>query len=774
MWARVIAGAFASMEMDEVLVYQDDIMVYSTTFGEHMATLQKAYDCMRAQDLTFKVTKMKLDYPAVVFLGHMLDASGRYPSPENVDAIRRMAYPNKDQTAVRSFIGLTLYYRNYIHAYSDKVMCLHALTRKGVNVPKEWTAEHELAVDILKEDLMGAPCLRLVDNSRPFQVRVDACRRGRGCGAILLQPDDEGEWHPVCYWSRSLNKHEKEYSATEVECKAMHDALMYWDVYLKSVQHFEVYTDHNALTYMWVGQTQSNNGRLMRWLMDLQGYSFDLIYKKGEWHQDADAVSRMYQFGEEEEFLTTDVLEWDKGIPTEEALEFAKDQEEKRARRVQMAIERKERLKTEAGADGARVVMAGISQRIGRSRRAERTRWRREERHLLEEEFKVMPEEIELGGGRSNLVVDPEQVRQYRVARQQWRTASRGSPLGRRVSFWDDGERREDLARLWRGVMAGLSTKGSDRVLRTRPGAAVTKESPKGSDWVEREEDLEVRELREQKIRGHEGVRVMPSSIPGAGRGLFSARKVKEGASICDYAGVIVPKAEVNRDSYDSDYVFEYEVKGKAVCVDARMLRSCYGRFINDPVDDHRVNNARAVTRGNRLIIVATTEIQPGEEIFISYGLDYWMDRLSVLPGETAARVQKEYAERERRRAQRKIGRGEEHPKLATIRAGDDMGSSGDPKVAAKKVRSAVEQMDAVDMEKYAYDNQMQEPDLAEELQYLVGRKYVDDENGKLYRVERVWFSTTARAVVGTRKMEQWRRWTMTVFTFMGLWDCYS
>ena len=70
-----------------------------------------------------------------------------------------------DVTAVRSFIGMTLYYRNYIHDYANKVAPLHALTRKGVNVPASWTGEHERAVDVLKEDLCSYPCLMNVDNS---------------------------------------------------------------------------------------------------------------------------------------------------------------------------------------------------------------------------------------------------------------------------------------------------------------------------------------------------------------------------------------------------------------------------------------------------------------------------------------------------------------------------------------------------------------------------------------------------------------------------------
>ena len=65
-----------------------------------------------------------------------------------------------------------------------------------------------------------------VDNSRPYQVRVDACRRGHGLGGVLLQPDDQGDWRLVSWWSRALSPAEKEYSFTELECKALHDILL--------------------------------------------------------------------------------------------------------------------------------------------------------------------------------------------------------------------------------------------------------------------------------------------------------------------------------------------------------------------------------------------------------------------------------------------------------------------------------------------------------------------------------------------------------------------
>ena len=224
-------------------------------------------------------------------------------------------------------------YRNYIHDYANKVAPLHALTRKGVNVPASWTEEHERAVDELKEALCSYPCLMNVDYSRPYQVRVDACRRGHGLGGVLLQQDGTGDWRPVSWWSRALSPAEKEYSSTELECKALHDILLYYDVYLQGVR-FDVFTDHKALIYMVRAQTATNNGRLMRYLMDIQHYDFRLFYKKGSMHLDADAVSRLLKFGETPRYLSADDLEWDKGPVSEEELLVAKDLEAKRRRRI--------------------------------------------------------------------------------------------------------------------------------------------------------------------------------------------------------------------------------------------------------------------------------------------------------------------------------------------------------------------------------------------------------------------------------------------------------
>jgi hypothetical protein len=201
----------------------------------------------------------------------------------------------RDVTGVRSFLGATLFYRRFIHQYGDLAAPLYALTKKGVNVRKDWDDDvHGAAMDSLKAALTSAPVLRLFDPSQPIQIRLDACKVGRGIGAILLQPDEEGDWHPVEYWSKSLTATERNYAATELECKVLHDALMHWHMYVNCGQPVDVYTDHNALLYMVEKATATNNGRLLHYLMDLQGYRFVLHYKKGELHSDADWISRAW------------------------------------------------------------------------------------------------------------------------------------------------------------------------------------------------------------------------------------------------------------------------------------------------------------------------------------------------------------------------------------------------------------------------------------------------------------------------------------------------
>jgi hypothetical protein len=136
---------------------------------------------------------------------------------------------------VRSLMGLATVVREYIPAMSTLLAPIQALMRKVVDVAAEWKDEvHGEAFRALKKALTSQPILMGVSELKPFVVVIDACRVGRGIGAILMQDDEDGVLHPVAYWSRGLSDAERRYSATELECTALHNAILHWKSYLNN------------------------------------------------------------------------------------------------------------------------------------------------------------------------------------------------------------------------------------------------------------------------------------------------------------------------------------------------------------------------------------------------------------------------------------------------------------------------------------------------------------------------------------------------------------
>ena len=323
-FCRLIARTFEGVSRERFSAYIDDVLNHSDDFQIHLDTQQDLYDRLDRAGLTLKLSKTHLNYERVKFLGHILTKEGRLPDPEAVEAILEWSNPTTTKE-VRSFLGSTLYYREYIHDYSDMAMPLYDLIRKGVVVAAEWKDElHGVACRRIKEALTSKPVLMQVDNTKPFRLKVDACRVGRGIGCILEQQNADGKWQPVSYYSCSLSKEERNYSATELECKALHDCILHYAVYLKYIPHFEVFSDHNALRYMVNSDHSTTNGRLMRYLLNLQGFNFAIYYRRGTENCDADAVSRLLRASDKPLYLSEDDLNNESGIISKSMLERAR------------------------------------------------------------------------------------------------------------------------------------------------------------------------------------------------------------------------------------------------------------------------------------------------------------------------------------------------------------------------------------------------------------------------------------------------------------------
>lgn len=135
---------------------------------------------------------------------------------------------------------------------------------------------------------MSRPVLCAPDFGKPFIIQTDSSQVG--LGVVLAQVDSDGQEHPVLYLSRKMTGAEKNYSVTEQECLAIIFALKKLHCYLDG-QEFVIMTDHNPL--VWLRKNCSNNQRLLRWMLTIQAFNFDIKHRAGRANANADCLSRL-------------------------------------------------------------------------------------------------------------------------------------------------------------------------------------------------------------------------------------------------------------------------------------------------------------------------------------------------------------------------------------------------------------------------------------------------------------------------------------------------
>jgi hypothetical protein len=278
---RAMNHIFAPFLGKFVLVYLDDILVFSQTADDHLAHLEAVLHQMDKYKLYTKLPKCTFNATEVKFLGHIVGQNSVKPDPQKVQAVQDWAQP-RDVSQLRSFLGLTNYFSKYIEHYARVALPLTALLNKGV--PFHFGPAAQAAFAELKARLASAPVLAIADPSKPYQVVADASKYD--IGGILLQ-----DGHPVAYESRKLKPAEQNYATHERETLAVIHCLRTWRCYLQDAD-FEVHTDHKPLLLL--DSQPMLSARQARWVEFLTQFNFQWRYVKGEANP-ADHLTRVPQ-----------------------------------------------------------------------------------------------------------------------------------------------------------------------------------------------------------------------------------------------------------------------------------------------------------------------------------------------------------------------------------------------------------------------------------------------------------------------------------------------
>jgi hypothetical protein len=281
---RLMNDIFRPLLDKYVIIYLDDILIYSKTKEEHESHLKTVLDILRRHQLYAKLSKCDLFKTSVEFLGHVLSSDGIRPDPRKVDAVSSWPKPTSI-TELRSFLGLANFYRKFMKDYAKLAAPLHELLKKDASLDA-WTQEHDHAFDAVKALLTAAPTLVPFDPDAPTMVHCDAS--DGAIGAVLTQEQSDG-YHPVAYESRKLTTAELKYAIHEKELLAIIHVLAAWRHYLEG-QRFTCITDHDSLKY--INSQPQLSRRQARWVEKLQQFDIDIKYKPGPTNVVADALSR--------------------------------------------------------------------------------------------------------------------------------------------------------------------------------------------------------------------------------------------------------------------------------------------------------------------------------------------------------------------------------------------------------------------------------------------------------------------------------------------------
>ena len=268
-----------------VMVYIDDIVIYSKNMNEHLKHLELVFDRLAFFGLQIKAEKCHFALPEIKLLGFVLNRDGIKANPDKTSAIASMP-PPRTVKQVRSFLGMTGYYRQCIPGYASLAEPLNELTKKRSRF--HWSSQCQSAFEGLKKALISDSVVRYPRIDLPYRLYTDA---SDSCvGAILCQTHEDGVEYVVQYVSHQLSTTQRRWATIEKEAYAVVYALQKLRPYLYGAD-FVVYTDHKPLLCLF--SKSLNNTKIQRWAILLAEYGATIKYRPGSNNIRADMLSRL-------------------------------------------------------------------------------------------------------------------------------------------------------------------------------------------------------------------------------------------------------------------------------------------------------------------------------------------------------------------------------------------------------------------------------------------------------------------------------------------------
>ena len=296
---RVMQRCLGDQALSSLLIYLDDVIVYSDSFDEHLVRLEQVFIRLQQHGLKLKPRKCGFFKKEVKYLGHLVTAGeGVKPDPDKISIVKGWPEPTT-VTQLRSFLGFAGFFRKFVRNFSTVARPLlqylqGSTTRGKVNTGKRPITLDETAraaFQALKQRLVESPVLKFADFSRPFIVETDASTDG--LGAVLSQQLADGSRAVIAYASRTLRRAERNdnrYSAFKLELLAIRWAVCQAFRDFLSGNRCTIVTDHNPLMYL---DSANLSATELRWVQQLSSFDYQLEYRPGRKNAAADALSRL-------------------------------------------------------------------------------------------------------------------------------------------------------------------------------------------------------------------------------------------------------------------------------------------------------------------------------------------------------------------------------------------------------------------------------------------------------------------------------------------------